>query len=87
MNLLFASMIFKKFKINKINFLNRILVSPMCQYSANNGCPTKWHYQHLASFSNSGVGGIMIESTAVNKVGKITHKVQFFKLINLPYFK
>jgi len=74
MNLLFASMIFKKFKINKINFLNRILVSPMCQYSANNGCPTKWHYQHLASFSNSGVGGIMIESTAVNKVGKITHK-------------
>ena len=46
----------------------------MCQYSAKNGCPTKWHYQHLASFSNSGVGGIMIESTAVNKVGKITHK-------------
>jgi len=67
-------MIFKKFKINKINFLNRIIVSPMCQYSANNGCPTKWHYQHLSSFSNSGVGGIMIESTAVNKVGKITHK-------------
>ena len=67
-------MIFKKFKINKVNFLNRIIVSPMCQYSAKNGCPTKWHYQHLASFSNSGVGGIMIESTAVNKVGKITHK-------------
>jgi len=46
----------------------------MCQYSANNGCPSKWHYQHLAAFANSGVGGIMIESTAVNKIGKITHK-------------
>ena len=46
MNLLFVSMIFKKLKINRVNFLNRIIVSPMCQYSANNGCPTKWHYKH-----------------------------------------
>lgn len=67
-------MIFKKIKINKINFLNRIIVSPMCQYSANNGCPTNWHYKHLSSFSNSGAGGLIIESTAVNKSGKITHK-------------
>ena len=67
-------MIFKKIKINKINFLNRIIVSPMCQYSANNGCPTNWHYKHLGSFSNAGVGGLIIESTAVNKAGKITHK-------------
>lgn len=74
MNLLFVSMIFKKFKLNKINFLNRIVVSPMCQYSAVDGCPTKWHYKHLASLSNSGAGAIMIESTAVNKKGKITHK-------------
>lgn len=74
MNLLFANMIFKKIKINKINFLNRIIVSPMCQYSANNGCPTNWHYKHLSSFSNSGVGALIIESTAVNKTGKITHK-------------
>ena len=74
MSLLFANMIFKKFTINKIDFLNRILVSPMCQYSANNGCPSQWHYQHLAAFANSGVGGVMIESTAVSKIGKITHK-------------
>ena len=67
-------MIFKKIKINKINFINRIIVSPMCQYSADDGCPTNWHYKHLSSFSNSGAGGLMIESTAVNKAGKITHK-------------
>ena len=46
----------------------------MCQYAAKNGCPTKWYYKHLSSFSNSGAGGIMIESTAVSKIGKITHK-------------
>jgi 2,4-dienoyl-CoA reductase-like NADH-dependent reductase (Old Yellow Enzyme family) len=74
MNLLFADMIFKKIKINKTILLNRIILSPMCQYSANNGCPTNWHYKHLASFSNSGVGALIIESTAVNKSGKITHK-------------
>jgi 2,4-dienoyl-CoA reductase-like NADH-dependent reductase (Old Yellow Enzyme family) len=74
MNLLFVNMIFKKIKINKINFINRIIVSPMCQYSADNGCPTNWHYKHLSSFSNSGAGGLMIESTAVSKAGKITHK-------------
>lgn len=74
MNLLSANMIFKTIKINKINFLNRIVLSPMCQYSANNGCPTNWHYKHLGSFSNSGIGGLIIESTAVSKVGKITHK-------------
>ena len=46
----------------------------MCQYSANNGCPTNWHYKHLSSFLSSGAGGVIIESTAVNKTGKITHK-------------
>ena len=46
----------------------------MCQYAAKNGCPTKWHYKHLSSLLNSGAGGLMIESTAVNKTGKITHK-------------
>ena len=74
MNLLYPDMIFKKFKIKKINFLNRIILSPMCQYSAINGCPTEWHYQHLASYANSGVGGVMLESTAVSRLGKITHK-------------
>ena len=67
-------MIFNKLKVNNVNFLNRIIVSPMCQYAAKNGCPTKWHYKHLSSLLNSGAGGLMIESTAVNKTGKITHK-------------
>ncbi len=45
----------------------------MCQYSANNGSPTKWHYNHLGSLMSSGAGIIMLESIAVSKEGKITH--------------
>ena len=44
----------------------------MCQYSAVNGSPTNWHYEHLTK-PNSGAGMLMIESTAINNSGKITH--------------
>ena len=66
-------MLFKELKINKIRLKNRIVVSPMCQYSAINGCPSEWHYEHLTKLANSGAGMLMIESTAVNKSGKIIH--------------
>ena len=46
----------------------------MCQYSAENGSPSIWHYNHLLSLINSGAAMVMIESTAVSKSGKITHK-------------
>lgn len=74
MSLWYASMIFKKLKINKKSLLNRITVSSMCQYSANNGSPSQWHYSHLSSLMSSGAGSIMMESTAVSKEGRITHK-------------
>ena len=66
-------MIFKQLKINNIILKNRIVVSPMCQYSAVNGCPTIWHFNHLAKLVSAGTGMVMIESTAINKSGKITH--------------
>ncbi len=50
------------------------MVSPMCQYSANNGKPTRWHYNHLANLLNTGAGSIIVESTAVSKLGRITNK-------------
>lgn len=67
-------MLFKKLKINSVTLKNKIVVSPMCQYSGNNGCPSLWHYNHLSNLINSGAGMVMIESTAVSKNGKITHK-------------
>ena len=66
-------MILQKIKINKYILNNRIVVSPMCQYSAKNGCPTEWHYAHLGSLATSGAGMLTIESTAVNMNGRITH--------------
>ena len=59
-------MIFKKLKIKGITLKNRIVVSPMCQYSAIKGSPSKWHYEHLGKLTLSGAGMLMIESTAVN---------------------
>jgi 2,4-dienoyl-CoA reductase-like NADH-dependent reductase (Old Yellow Enzyme family) len=66
-------MIFKELKIKSIKLKNRIVVSPMCQYSARNGCPSDWHFTHLGKLIETGAGMVMIESTAVNNVGKITH--------------
>ena len=65
--------ILEKIKLGGITLKNRIVVSPMCQYSALNGSPTLWHYNHLGKLVSSGAGMVMIESTAVNKVGKISH--------------
>lgn len=66
-------MIFKKIKIKGVTLKNRVVVSPMCQYSGIKGCPTNWHYKHLGKLVLSGAGMLMMESTAVSKEGKITH--------------
>lgn len=67
-------MIFKKIKVGKIFLDNRIIIGPMCQYSASEGKPSQWHYKHLLSLSKLGSSLLMIESTAVNKSGRITKK-------------
>jgi len=65
-------MIFKNLKINNIILKNRVVVSPMCQYSSKNGSPSKWHYQHLENLSSTGTSMMLLESTAVDKSGKIS---------------
>jgi 2,4-dienoyl-CoA reductase-like NADH-dependent reductase (Old Yellow Enzyme family) len=65
-------MIFQSLKINSVKLKNRIVVSPMCQYSSKNGNPTKWHYKHLEYLSSTGASMIILESTAVDKQGKIS---------------
>lgn len=66
-------MILKPIKINSILLKNRFVVSPMCQYSAKNGCPTKWHYKHLDRLASTSAGLLMIECTAINKNGRISN--------------
>ena len=67
------SNLFSELKIRSQSFRNRIVLSPMCQYKANNGFITDWHRQHYSRFAFSGLGGAFIEATAVAKSGRITH--------------
>ena len=56
-----------------ITLPNRIVVSPMCQYSAREGVPGDWHLVHLGSRAVGGAGLVMAEATAVAAAGRITH--------------
>ena len=64
--------LFTPLKIRSITLKNRIMVSPMCQYSAVCGEAQVWHVMHLGSLSLSGAGMLCIEATAVTRDGRIT---------------
>src|SRR6266446_7670113 len=65
--------LFSPFTLRKLKLANRIVVSPMCQYSAVNGCATDWHIVHWGQLLQSGAGMFTIEATAVSAVGRITY--------------
>jgi 2,4-dienoyl-CoA reductase-like NADH-dependent reductase (Old Yellow Enzyme family) len=52
---------------------NRVAISPMCQYSAVEGVAQDWHLAHLGRFAMGGAGLVMVEATAVNAQGRISH--------------
>jgi 2,4-dienoyl-CoA reductase-like NADH-dependent reductase (Old Yellow Enzyme family) len=58
--------------IRSITLRNRIVMSPMCQYSADDGLANDWHLVHLGSRAAGGVGLVMVEATAVSPEGRIT---------------
>ena len=64
--------LFSLFNMRSITFRNRIFVSPMCQYSSDNGLPTDWHLVHLGSRAVGGAGMVMVEATAVSPEGRIS---------------
>lgn len=66
------SKLFGKYKIRGIEFRNRIWVSPMCQYSSEDGMPTDWHLVHLGSRAVGGAGLVIQEATAVSPEGRIS---------------
>ncbi len=68
------SALFSELKIKDITFRNRIGISPMCQYSSDNGMANDWHLVHLGSRAAGGAGFIMAEATAVTPDGRITPK-------------
>ncbi|WP_231460501.1 NADPH dehydrogenase NamA [Pedobacter sp. Leaf132] len=67
------SKLFSPFKLKDITLKNRIVISPMCQYSAVDGFANDWHLVHLGSRAVGGAGLIIQEATAVMPEGRITH--------------
>jgi 2,4-dienoyl-CoA reductase-like NADH-dependent reductase (Old Yellow Enzyme family) len=65
--------LFTPIDLGGITLPNRIVVSPMCQYSADDGSMTDWHLVHLGSFACSGAGLFVVEKTGVTREGRITH--------------
>jgi NADH:flavin oxidoreductase / NADH oxidase family len=66
------SALFSPFMLRRLTLRNRIVVSPMCQYSAEGGEPNSWHLTHLGNLALSGAGMLCIEGTAVELEGRIT---------------
>lgn len=64
--------LFQEFRLKDVVLRNRIAVSPMCQYSSNDGLPTDWHLVHLGSRAVGGAGLVTVEATAVSPEGRIS---------------
>ena len=67
------SALFTSFRVGALTLPNRLVIAPMCQYSAVDGCMTDWHLIHLGHLALSGAGLLTIEATAVLPEGRITY--------------
>jgi 2,4-dienoyl-CoA reductase-like NADH-dependent reductase (Old Yellow Enzyme family) len=67
-----ASQLFTPYRLGELALENRIVVAPMCQYSARDGEASDWHMIHLGQLAISGAGLLIIEATAVTPEGRIT---------------
>ncbi len=66
------SQLFSPFRLGQLALPNRIVIAPMCQYSADEGKATSWHTIHLGNLALSGAGLLIVEATAINPAGRIT---------------
>ncbi|MBC7741561.1 MAG: NADH:flavin oxidoreductase/NADH oxidase [Bdellovibrionaceae bacterium] len=64
--------LFSSFVLRELKFKNRIVVSPMCQYSATEGVPNAWHLVHLGSRAVGGAAAVICEATSVSPEGRIS---------------
>ena len=66
------SKLFSPLALRSVTFPNRVFVSPMCQYSSEDGLPNDWHLVHLGSRAVGGAGLVCVEASGVTPVGRIT---------------
>jgi 2,4-dienoyl-CoA reductase-like NADH-dependent reductase (Old Yellow Enzyme family) len=67
------ALLFEPLSIRSITLKNRIVVSPMCEYSSQDGFANDWHLVHLGSRAVGGAALVIVEATAVSPEGRITH--------------
>ena len=67
------SMLFSPISLGSVELKNRIVIPPMCQYSAHDGCVSDWHIMHFGAMTQSGAGLFIIEATAVEPRGRISY--------------
>lgn len=67
-----SSALFSPVQLGRLGLPNRIVIAPMCQYSAEDGRATDWHLMHLGQLALSGAGLLILEATAVTPEGRIT---------------
>jgi 2,4-dienoyl-CoA reductase-like NADH-dependent reductase (Old Yellow Enzyme family) len=67
-----SSLLFSPLTLRGVTLKNRIAVSPMCQYSSEDGFANDWHFVHLGSRAVGGAGLIILEASAVEAIGRIT---------------
>jgi len=67
-----VSQLFSPLALGPLSLRNRIVIAPMCQYSAQQGCATDWHTIHLGNLAQSGAGLLILEATAVLPEGRIS---------------
>ena len=65
--------LFTPLQVRNLDLSNRIVIAPMCQYSAEDGCMTDWHVIHLGQLAQSGAALLTIEATGVTPDGRITY--------------
>ena len=68
-----SSALFSPIKLAGLALANRLIVSPMCQYSGDDGCANDWHLMHLGMLAHSGASLVVVEATHVERAGRITH--------------
>jgi 2,4-dienoyl-CoA reductase-like NADH-dependent reductase (Old Yellow Enzyme family) len=66
------SLLFQSFSLGKLQLENRIVIAPMCEYSAIDGSAQDWHMIHLGNLALSGAGLLILEATAVSPEGRIS---------------
>ena len=66
-------LLFSPITLRGVTLKNRVVISPMCQYSAKDGFADDWHFVHLGKMATGGAGLIFTEAAAIEAEGRITY--------------